>query len=66
MYEYKKLQKETTSLQAVCDLRGEEVRTLRNDLAKVKTKKKNQLDSSELFELLKLQFLRIAGDQRSQ
>jgi hypothetical protein len=66
VYEYKKLQKETTSLQAVCDLRGEEVRTLRNDLAKVKTKKKNQLDSSELFELLKLQFLRIAGDQRSQ
>lgn len=39
VYEYKKLQKETTSLQAVCDLRGEEVRTLRNDLAKVKTKK---------------------------
>ncbi|XP_046633489.1 putative uncharacterized protein DDB_G0271606 isoform X2 [Daphnia pulicaria] len=35
VYEYKKLQKETTSLQAVCDLRGEEVRTLRNDLAKV-------------------------------
>jgi hypothetical protein len=56
VYEYKKLQKETTSLQAVCDLRGEEVRTLRNDLAKVKTKKP-QLDSSELFELLKLQFL---------
>jgi hypothetical protein len=56
VYEYKKLQKETTSLQAVCDLRGEEVRTLRNDLAKVKTKKP-QLVSSELFELLKLQFL---------
>lgn len=35
VYKYNKLQKETTSLQAVCDLRGEEARTLRNELAKV-------------------------------
>ena len=44
VYKYNKLQKETTSLQAVCDLRGEEARTLRNELAKVRRldKKKNK------------------------
>jgi hypothetical protein len=42
VYKYNKLQKETTSLQAVCDLRGEEARTLRNELAKVRRLDKKQ------------------------